>query len=285
MAGVFLALRRCQLTLVILFTSTLLSACDTVFFYPTKQLYLDPKEANLNCEDVFFTNADGQKLHGWLLHASAPVKGHILFLHGNAQNISSHILSVYWLPARGYDVFLLDYRGYGQSEGTPEILGALSDAEEALRMFAARPEVNGERIILFGQSLGGAVAVDLAAKESNQRYLRNVVIDSAFSSFRGVARDKIGQFWLTWPLKYPLSLLLSGGYDPLDVVDRISPLPLLILHGDSDRTVSFYHSEKLYERAKEPKQFWKFPGLDHIAALRDPQTRDRFVRYLEAPTP
>ena len=108
------------------------TGCSSFFFQPHKQHYRDPGKIGLAFEDVYFPTNDNLKLHGWFLPAQGEVKGTVLFLHGNAENISTHIGSVYWLPARGFNVFLPDYRGYGKSEGAPSLAGSMADIESAL---------------------------------------------------------------------------------------------------------------------------------------------------------
>lgn len=256
------------------------SACESIFFYPSSEKYLDPSEINLRYEDVYFKNKIGNTLHAWFLLAKSPLKGSVLFLHGNAGNISSHISAVYWLPDNGYNVFLLDYSGYGLSEGSPSIEGAITDAKETLNLLAGYPEVRGNKIILFGQSLGGAIALNVAADPEAKEKLCAVIVDSAFSSFRGVARDKLSSLFITLPFKYPLSWLIPSSYDPIKAIKNISPLPLFIIHGAKDETVLLYHSKLLFKEALEPKQFWEEKSSGHIEILTKDCNREVFVDYL-----
>src|SRR3569832_2042212 len=110
----------------------------------------------LTAEDVYLTSADGVRLHAWLLPSTVPSKATILFLHGNAQNISAHIGNVAWLPSQGYNVFLLDYRGYGLSQGAPQLPGLFADIEAAADYIALREDLNRVPFVILGQSLGGA---------------------------------------------------------------------------------------------------------------------------------
>ncbi|MFO8142707.1 MAG: alpha/beta hydrolase, partial [Marinobacter sp.] len=120
--------------------TALLTGCSSVFFYPDKVTYITPDRLNLDYQDIYLDTADGETLHGWWLPAMTeePAKGTIYYLHGNAQNISAHIFNVAWLPEQGYNVFTIDYRGYGQSTGAPDIEGTLHDAETGLRWLADR---------------------------------------------------------------------------------------------------------------------------------------------------
>ncbi len=239
-----------------------------------------PQEIGLAYEDVGFPTEDGVRLHGWYLPGQGPVCGTILFLHGNAENISTHIGSVYWLPRYGFNVFLPDYRGYGTSQGTPSLPGLQADIDAAMRYLIARPDVDGNGIVIFGQSLGGASAIYYTAHTSRRAHIRALVVDSAFSSHRDIAREKLARFWLTWPLQYPLSWTISDDYSPLAAIAQVAPIPLLLIHGDRDTIVPPWHSERLYAAARAPKEYWKVEGAGHIQALQSQPLRERFASYL-----
>ncbi len=265
---------------LILLCAGLLQACSGAFFLPDRVMRLEPGRIGLAYQDIHFESGDGVRLHAWYLPAQGEAKGTVLFLHGNAQNISSHIASVYWLPAQGYNVLLPDYRGYGQSAGEVSLEGAMLDAAAALNWLAARPEVQAEGMMVFGQSLGGALAVYAVAHSVHRDLIKALVIDSAFSDFRGIVREKLADFWLTWPLQWPLSLTVSGEYSPLAAIPLLSPMPVLIIHGEKDRVVPLHHAEALYAAARQPKTMWRVAGADHIEALTRPEQRQRFLEHL-----
>ena len=268
-----------RLLLIGLLSAGLLG-CNGMFFFPYRAQALSPEQLGLKYEDVDFPANDGTRLHAWFLPASGTALGTILFLHGNAENISTHIMSVRWLPAQGFNVFLLDYRGYGASEGEPSVEGAQEDVNAALRTLLSRRDVNPDRIVVFGQSLGGSIAVYNVAHSPYRRHVRALVVESAFASYRAIAREKLAAFWLTWPLQYPLSWTVSDEYSPSKAVAGISPIPFLIIHGDRDPIVPLHHGQRLYELAREPKQLWVVPGGGHIQAFQLQTNRDRFVAYL-----
>jgi fermentation-respiration switch protein FrsA (DUF1100 family) len=261
--------------------TVVLAGCNGLFFFPYRAQVRTPDTLGLAYEDVYFPASDGSRLHAWFLPAGAPAQGTVLFLHGNAENISTHIMSVRWLPARGFNVFLPDYRGYGESAGEPSLDGIQDDVDSALRTLLARPGVEPNRIVVFGQSLGGSIAVYNVAHSPYRRHIRGLAVESAFASYRGIAREKLAAFWLTWPLQYPLSWLVSDRYIPEHAVADISPIPLLIIQGDRDPIVPVGHARKLFKLAREPKQLWIVPGGGHIQAFEYPGYRDRFVRWLE----
>jgi fermentation-respiration switch protein FrsA (DUF1100 family) len=257
-----------------------LLGCNGVFFVPYRAHVLTPKQLGLAYEDVYFQAGDGTLLHAWFLPAESKAQGTILFLHGNAENISTHIMSVRWLPARGFNVLLLDYRGYGASGGTASLSGVQDDVDAALCTLLARNDVDPDRVVVFGQSLGGAIAIHNVAHSSYRRHIRALVVESAFASYRQIAREKLADFWLTWPLQWPLSWTVSDEYSPSAAVAGVSPIPLLIIHGDHDTIVPLHHGQRLYELAREPKQLWVVPGGGHIQAFQSQIYRDRFVAYL-----
>jgi len=266
--------------LTLCLSTAVICGCNGVFFQPYHAHVRTPAQLHLAFEDVYFPANDGTALHGWFLPAAGKAVGTILFLHGNAENISTHIGSVYWLPARGFNVFLLDYRGYGVSQGTPSLPGVQDDVDSALRILLTRQDVPADRIAVFGQSLGGAIAIYYVAHSRYRQQIRALVTESAFASYRQIAREKLAVFWLSWPLQYPLSWTFSDAYNPSAAVAQISPIPLLIIHGDQDPIVPLHHGQRLFELAKEPKQLWVVKGGGHIGAFQHQAYRDQFIAYL-----
>lgn len=259
-----------------------LTGCTGVFFQPYKSLVRSPGQIGLAYEDVRFETDDGVRLHGWYLPAAGQVCGSVLFLHGNAENISTHIGSVYWMPARGFNVFMPDYRGYGLSEGRPSLPGIERDIHAAMRYLRERAQKDGRAVAIFGQSLGGAAAIYYTAHTSYKADIRALIIESAFASHRDIAREKLADFWLTWPLSWLLSFTISDDYSPLAAVPSVAPVPLLLVYGDRDLIVPLSHGERLYQLAREPKELWRIDGAGHIEAFHLPResNRDRLVAYL-----
>ncbi|MGB7970874.1 MAG: alpha/beta fold hydrolase [Candidatus Deferrimicrobiaceae bacterium] len=266
--------------LLLAFSLVILPACDSYFFYPRRNFVANPYLDRVVHEDVFFETPDGVRLHGWFLRPNAEPRGTILFFHGNAENISTHVSAVLWLAMEGYQVFLIDYRGYGRSEGTPDMEGIHVDALAAIDRLFRMEGVDKDRIVVFGQSLGGAVAVYAVANSPHRDRIRALVIDSAFSGYRRIAREKIADVLLLWPFQAPLSLLVTDRYSPSRWIGRVGPVPVLILHGDADKVVPIRHGEMLYRLAEEPKQLWIVPGAGHIQALSDGNIRKRLLMYL-----
>lgn len=266
---------------IVLAATLLLAGCTRVFFQPMKPLVRTPAALDLEWEDVSLHAADGVALSAWFLPVkTGTARGTILFLHGNAENISTHLGSVWWMPARGYQVLLLDYRGYGKSAGKPSIAGAQLDIDAALSTLLSRADVDPKRIVLLGQSLGGALALHYAATGPQRDRLRAVVTDSAFTSYRGIAREKLATGWLTGLLQWPLALTIDDDYSPIRSIQRIAPVPLLLIHGTRDTIVPAEHARLLFDAAGEPRTLWLVPEADHIGSLHRPEIRDRLVDYM-----
>ena len=258
----------------------LLAGCTQLFFQPHRVQVLTPDRLGLAYQVVRFPTADGLELYGWFLPAEGDAAGTILHLHGNAENISTHIASVAWLPERGFNVFLFDYRGYGASEGQPTFDGAQKDIDAAMKTLLERSDVEKDRIVMYGQSLGGALAAYYVAHSPHRDRVRVLVLESAFSGYVDIVREKLADHWFTWPFQWLPQYTVDDGFSPLPSMAKISPIPLLVLHGDQDLVVPVHHGKRLYEAALEPKQLWIVPGAGHIQTMRSPVERDRLVAYL-----
>jgi fermentation-respiration switch protein FrsA (DUF1100 family) len=252
------------------FTLLFLSACSSLLYYPTHSLHFPPARFGLEPEEVRFRAADGTPLFGWLFRHTegAPKeqpKGAILFYHGNGENLSSHYVSLIWALKKGYDFFIFDYRGYGRSEGFPSPAGTVADGEAALRWLRARYAKTP--LVIYGQSLGGAVALRNAIDLKDELHVRAVVIDSSFASYQRVARRALAKSVLTWPLQWLPWLVLSDRFAPDGEIGKIAPVPLLVMHAESDETVPFRCGEEIFAQANPPKDFWKIPGGGHTDAF------------------
>jgi fermentation-respiration switch protein FrsA (DUF1100 family) len=256
------------------------TACTAVFFQPHRIQVSTPDKLGLAYQDVPFKARDGVELFGWFLPAKGPALGTILQLHGNAENISTHFASLAWMPARGFNVFIFDYRGYGGSEGEPTLEGVQLDIDAAMETLLSRGDIDKDRIVIYGQSLGGALAAYYVAHSSHRDRVRALVLESAFSDYVDIAREKFTDHWITWPFQWIPLLSVDDRFSPLPVMAKISPIPLLILHGDQDLVVPMHHAQRLYDAALEPKQLWIVSGAGHIQTTGNSAVRERLVAYL-----
>jgi hypothetical protein len=256
------------------------AGCTAIFFQPHRLQVSTPDRLGLAYEDVRFRASDGVELFGWFLPAKGPALGTILQLHGNAENISTHFTSLAWMPARGFNVFIFDYRGYGASEGEPSLEGVQLDIDAAMATLLARSDIDKARIVIYGQSLGGALAAYYVAHSPRRDRVRALVLESAFSDYIDIAREKFADHWITWPFQWIPYLSVDDRFSPLPAMAKISPIPLLILHGDQDLVVPVHHAQRLYDAALGPKQLWIVPGAGHIQTTATAAQRDRLVAYL-----
>jgi fermentation-respiration switch protein FrsA (DUF1100 family) len=260
-----------------------------MIFYPTRDVEPTPDKLGLRYEDVWLTTADGVRINGWFLPASgvgrvtsrgaeqtpAEVSGPttltIFFLHGNAGNISHRFEKFEVFRDLGADVFIIDYRGYGRSEGTPNEQGTYLDAQAAYEYLTgrARPPGAPRSIVVYGESLGAAVAVDLASKVP----VRGVVIEEAFTSVGDVGQKMFPFLPVRW--------LVRNKYDTLNKIGHINA-PLLILHSRDDEFFSMRHAERLLAAAREPKQLVELRGGHNDAFAVSAQTyRDALRKFFD----
>lgn len=257
-----------------------LSGCTNFIFQPDRLIYYTPGELGLDFHDVFLKTPDDIQIHGWFLRAKGVAKGTVFVLHGNAQNISSHVLSISWLPDAGYHVFIMDYRGYGNSSGKPNISDVVLDIKTGFTWLSKYPDVQQGPLFLLGQSLGAALGVYFVGNDPEaKQHLAGVILDAGFSRYRKIAREKFADFWLTWLFQYPFSLLFTDRYDPEEFIAKISPVPVLIMHSKEDKLVPFNHGKRLFEQAGKPKFFIETEG-GHIETFRFNRYRRDFLEFM-----
>ncbi|MDY0006405.1 MAG: alpha/beta fold hydrolase, partial [Spongiibacteraceae bacterium] len=208
-------------------------------------------------------------------------RGAILFLHGNAENISTHLASVYWLPAAGYNVLLLDYRGFGRSTGSPSLPAVFLDIEAALSWLADKYGDSDFPVFMLGQSLGASLGAHVVGSDARWRELLDgVILDAGFSRYSLVARDVARKSWLLWPFQYPVALAMPGGYDPIDSIGNISPVPLMLIHGRHDQVVDSRYAQQLFDAAGEPRRLLQFDG-GHIQTFQFEDNRQHLLDFLD----
>lgn len=224
-------------------------------FFPDRQLVATPASAGLAYEEAWFVADDGVKLHGWYVPGE-PGRPLILFCHGNAGNISHRIDNLLLLLRRlGLSVLIFDYRGYGRSEGRTSEEGTYSDARGAWRWLQQRGW-QPQQLIFFGRSLGAGVAVQLALEAPPAA----LVLETPFPSIAAMG-------WHHNPILYLLlGWLLDARYDSFNKIGRIH-VPLLLFQGDRDTIVPEKMARRLFERANEPKTYYRIEGADHNDTL------------------
>lgn len=220
---------------------------------PSREVIATPKEIGLEYEQVALTTADGIRLEGWFLPAE-PSHATLLFFHGNAGNISHRLESLRLFHNAGLAVFIIDYRGYGNSDGKPSEMGLYRDAEAAWRYLTDTRRILPRDILLFGRSLGGAMAAYLAERHP----ALGLVLESTFTSIPDLAEELYRGL--------PVRALARYRYDTLSRLANID-IPVMVIHSPHDDIIPFSHGERLYNSAKQPKRFLQIKGTHNTGVL------------------
>ena len=231
-----------------------LPACgieNRMIFHPSASIDHTPSEVGLEFEDIFFIARDGVRLNGWFVpHREA--RSTLVWFHGNAGNIGHRVENIKWLHDRvPMNIFIFDYRGYGRSQGLPSEEGTYLDGAAALELMRKKLGADGaKKIILFGRSLGAAIATEMATRFERQ----GLILESPFVSIAAMAR-------VLFPV-LPIGPLLQTRYDVRATIKKIK-VPLLVLHGDRDEIIPFEQGKLVFEAAPEPKRFFAIAGANH----------------------
>ena len=251
---------------------------DRMIFYPSPGVDLTPEALGVEAESLFLETEDGVRVHAFYLPSPAASRAPgasraLLFLHGNAGNASHRLPNAVGLARLGTDVLLLDYRGYGLSDGTPDEAGVYADARAGFAFLVNERGFAEDRIVVFGRSLGGAVAVDLA----RDRNLAGLILESTFTSAADVARRTV---------LAPFAFLLRGRFASDGKIDRVRA-PILFFHGDRDEVIDYSLGRRLFEAAPEPKTFETIRGAGHndTVAVGGHRYFARIGRFLDEVAP
>ena len=222
-------------------------------FFPEREITNTPDVLGMPFEDVYFPAADGKQLHGWFI----PGRGDdtIVWFHGNAGNISNRVYNIMLMNVHlGANLFIFDYRGYGLSEGSPSEKGMYSDGEGVLEYLRSRDDIDQDRLVLFGRSLGGCIVAELAMSHR----AKAVIIESSFTSVDAMSRYKRPAISFFIPSR----LLVKSRFESLAKMPRIHS-PVMIVHGNKDVTVPIEMGRELFDAANEPKRFYEIEGATH----------------------
>jgi len=280
MARFFMKIKPLPIQMALMFIILpFLSSCTHFFFQPLHPHFASPEQYEIKYEDIYF-NGDSGKLHGWWFpakpSASQPVKATVLFLHGNGQNISTHSGLIYWLTQYQYDVFIFDYRGYGKSEGSAQLEGALNDISRAREYVASRIK-NSNKLFVVGHSLGASLGVVNLAM--NAGVVDGIILVSPFSEYRKITRETMSRSWLTWAFQWPISLTINDDYNPIDYVTQLPDVPKLFMYSEEDTVIKPEHVLRLYNRANAPKSIERSWG-NHNSLFAQKENQQIILRYL-----
>jgi pimeloyl-ACP methyl ester carboxylesterase len=223
---------------------------NAILYFPSRAVYATPGDLGLRCEDVAFQAEDGTGLHAWWIRSPRqPAVAHVLLAHGNAGNIGDRVQQARLLVDAGLDVFVFDYRGYGRSEGRPDVEGTYRDTRAARGALLRQEDVDPRRVVYLGESIGAALALAVAIEAPPM----GLVLQAAFTSVRDMGR-----------LHYPFvpTAMVPDVYPNLRRIGLLRT-PLLIVHGDRDEIVPVDHGRRLFEGAPEPKRLEIVRGAGH----------------------
>ncbi len=217
---------------------------------PSRELLTTPQDVGLNFEEVFLQTEDSEKIHAWFIptnSSTAWAEKTILFMHGNAGNISHRLETIQIYHRLGFNFFIFDYRGFGNSTGSPSEIGTYLDAKAAWNFLRNEKKLKSEDIILVGRSLGGGVAAEIA-KDFSPAML---ILESTFTSMPEVSK-------IHYPFM-PTELIVKHEYETIDKLKNISS-PVVVIHSVDDEVIPFAHGKTNFENANQPKKFIELRG-------------------------
>ena len=233
-------------------------------YFPMREITATPGLVGLPYEDIYFDTSDNKTLNGWFI-AGDEAEFTVIFCHGNAGNISHRLEKISIFHGLGLNMFIFDYRGYGKSGGIPSESGLYKDIRAAYRYLTEERKIPGDNIILYGESIGGAVVIDLAQEEN----VGALITEETFTSVKDMAG-----------IAYPFmpNIIFSSRFDSIPKIKKIT-CPKLIIHSVDDEIVPFHMGEKLFNAAGPPKRFLKIRGTHNTAFL---DSEERFTEGIRA---
>ncbi len=240
------------------------------------KVYGSPADHGIRYSEHRFSSGMGGDINGWWLeNRTGACKGVVLLVPGAVHNISYHYRQWIWLLDEGYDVFMFDYRTYGDSKGEKALKGFVADTRAAMEYVSRNTQSD---LFVCGQSMGGVILVNALEHYHNDK-IKLVVIDAAFSRFRLISRDIVAKSVIMSPLWWVPSLVTERRFDAIDKVSAIRT-PTLYLTGTADRTVSPDYLFLLFMEATSPRELWLVQGAGHVQSLQHTGVRRAFVKLL-----
>lgn len=262
-----------------------ISSCSHVFYQPTRAFYVDPQRFVLKLDNIWFKSKDGTELNGWWMPSTIQKsKGSIVFFHGNAQNISAHFLNLAWITHAGYNLFIFDYRGYGQSDGYSSQRGIHQDALSALRKGWELHQKNNPQgqFIVYGQSLGGIISLRAIPDFEQNQKIDLIVQDSTYLSYKEIASRKLAEHWYSFVFAPLGFVVVSDEYASYKTFNQINN-PLLVIVGHKDRVVPPKLGIELYNKSNSKKKWiWNINNGEHIDVFvnHNEKYRTEFLKLL-----
>lgn len=240
----------------------------SLIYYPIKEIAETPASIGIQYEDITFKTPDGKNIYGWFMDNGDSEKV-ILYFHGNSGNISDNLAPVKTLNKLPADVLIIDYHGYGSSEGQPSEQNLYMDAKSAYAFLIDQKIYKPEQIYAYGYSLGGPVAAYLASTEK----VGGLILEATFTSTKDFA-------YLKMPLYRPFLWMMKEDFNALEKMDKIHA-PLLIIHRKTDQSVPYTMAEQLYAKAKEPKTLLLLEEGGHNDWIESKELLEGIRRFLK----
>jgi len=265
--------------LILLCNLPWVAGCTSLLYHPSRAIYVDLKKLDPPPMDKEIQLKDGLVTHGWQFQArQQPSQGVVLFFHGNGQNRSAQFLLLYDLVKNGYDLAVYDYPGYGQTRGEPTPKSTVEMASEVIRkVHNQNPD---KPLIVYGKSLGGAIAIRAVWELRNDYSPDLLVVDSSFTSYRSAARAVLSNNFWTWLLQPIGWLFMSDAYAPGDRLGDLKGLPVLVIHSQQDEMIPLRLGKQVYATAKEPKQIWIRSHSRHNDPFWGPEGKALFKKLV-----
>lgn len=273
--------------LIVLISIVCVAGCtsvSTLFFYPQKTLISSPTDVGLEYQDVWLNAQDATQLHAWWIPAQGNLPDTntmVLYLHGNAENISSHSHSIYWLANNGVSILALDYRGFGASQGKAIMPDIFQDIEAAATWMKQQyPEKD---LIILGQSIGTVMAINFTAQAAEKYQIQALILDAPLTGIATAARSAMSQNFVGW-LIWPFTVLIPKQWDPVNHIAKID-LPVLIMHSPKDTIIPYKQGQALYAQWQnnQPKQqlCWLDSRGPHVMSFAFPDIRKATLEFIK----
>jgi pimeloyl-ACP methyl ester carboxylesterase len=261
----------------------LFAGCESIFFYPMKEMVLDPASIGMAYRSHKIPVNEEEDIFIWELFPKGKEKGTVLFFHGNAENISTHIASVAWLPEKGYRVFLSDYRGFGGSDGKATVKNAVHDIKSVIDWVSLKEDTTTLPLILFSQSIGASLSLFALSDPAYKKVFDGVIFDSPFSSYRTIAREKIQDTIILYPLAWPLSLLFTSCCSPLEGARNLIGIPVRVIGVEDDSIVGVHHARAVFKEIPgDLKELWTEESGGHISFVRKNDNRLKILEFINS---
>lgn len=278
-----------HLRLFLLLSFFFLCSCERIFFFPMKEMVFDPASIGIRYNAHKIPVSENENVYAWELLPEGEEKGSVLHFHGNAENISTHVGSVAWMTASGYRVYLIDYRGFGASDGKASVRNAIDDIRKTIEWFSDKKELRPSTSvasILFAQSIGASLSLYALSEEKYRSAFDGLIFESPFYSYRRIAREKIQDTIILYPFAWPLSFLFTGCCSPLEGARMIDDSSIRMIVIEDDKIVPPEHTKELFEAIPaQNKSLWSLVEGGHNSFMVSAENKKKVLEFIESLQP